>query len=112
MMVALAVFSLAALALMRLEGATIRGTTILQSTFTAQLVARNIAIEAVTDPRAPALGLASGSVTNGGRPWTWTRRTEPTGDSRVLRIDVDVADAAGARQGRITMIRYNPPAGA
>ena len=48
-MVALAVFSLAALALIRLEGQTIRSTGILSATLLAQTVARNVAIEAVTD---------------------------------------------------------------
>ena len=108
-MVALAVFSLAALALIRLEGATIRGASILDSTLTAQLVARNVAIEAVTDARPPVIGDTSGVETNGGRAWSWTRHVEPTGDARILKIDVTVADAAGVRQGRITMVRASAP---
>jgi len=108
-MVALAVFSLAALALIRLEGATIRGAAILDSALTAQLVARNVAIEAVTDARPPTLGDTTGTETNGGRSWQWTRHVEPTGDARILRIDVTVADAAGVRQGRITMVRASVP---
>ena len=39
-MVALAVFSLAAMALVRLESATIRGASILDDTLVAQMVAR------------------------------------------------------------------------
>jgi general secretion pathway protein I len=93
MMVALAVFSLAALALLRLESATIRGAGILDSTLTAQMVARN----------------ATGVEQNGGRAWTWSRQTAPTGDPRIVKIDVTVADAAGARQGRVTMVRFTPP---
>jgi len=108
-MVALAVFSLAALALIRLDGATIRGASILDSTLTAQLVARNVAIEAVTDARPPVIGDTSGVETNGGRAWSWTRHVEPTGDARILRIDVTVTDAAGVRQGRITMVRASVP---
>lgn len=104
-MVALAVFSLAALALIRLEGATIRGAAILDTTLTAQMVARNIAIEAITDAEPPALGVASGTERNGGRAWSWTRRTRPTGDSRIVRIDVVVADPAGVPQGRLTVVR-------
>jgi general secretion pathway protein I len=105
MMVALAVFSLAALALIRLEGATIRGTSILDSTLTAQMVARNVAIEAMTDTAPPAIGIAKGVEQNGGRTWTWTRETQPTGDARIVRIDVEVADAAGSRQGHLTVVR-------
>ena len=108
-MVALAVFSLAALALIRLEGATIRGATILDSTLTAQIVARNVAIEAVTDAKPPVIGDTTGVETNGGRAWSWTRHVEATGDARILRIDVMVADAAGVRQGRITMVRASAP---
>jgi general secretion pathway protein I len=105
MMVALAVFSLAAMALIRLEGATIRGATILDSTLTAQMVARNVAIEALTDTGPPAIGKATGEETNGGRTWAWTRVTTPTGDIRILRIDVAVADPGGTVQGRLTVVR-------
>jgi general secretion pathway protein I len=104
-MVALAVFSLAALALIRLESATIRGAGILDSTVVAQMVARNIAFEAMTDARPPMLGQAQGVEQNGGRAWKWTRVTAPTGDARILRIDVAVADAGGNVQGRLTVVR-------
>ena len=109
-MVALAVFSLAALALIRLEGATIRGATILDSTLTAQIVARNVAIEAVTDARPPTLGDTSGVENNGGRSWSWSRHVEATGDARILKIDVTVTDPSGVRRGRITTVRASAPA--
>lgn len=112
MMVALAVFSLAALALIRLEGATIRGAAILDSTLTAQMVARNIAIEAMTDAKPPTLGIAKGVEQNGGRAWSWTRTTRPTADPRIVRIDVEVADAAGSRQGHLTVVRAGVVGGA
>jgi len=112
MMVALAVFSLAALALIRLEGATIRGASILDSTLTAQMVARNVAIEAMTDARTPTIGIAKGVEQNGGKTWTWTRETRPTGDSRIVRIDVEVMDAAGSRQGHLTVVRTGTVGGA
>lgn len=105
MMVALVVFSLAAMALIRLEGATIRGAGMLDSTLIAQMVARNVAIEAMTDAQPPAIGSAKGVEQNGTRNWTWTRVTQPTGDTRILRIDVAVADAAGTVQGRLTVVR-------
>lgn len=105
MMVALAVFALAALALIRLEGATIRGAGILDASLTGQIVARNVAIEAVTDARPPALGIASGTEQNGGKAWSWTRTVAATGDQRILRIDVAVIDANGRPAGKLTMIR-------
>ena len=112
MMVALAVFSLAALALIRLEGATIRGASILDSTLTAQMVARNVAIEAMTDARTPTIGIAKGVEQNGGRAWNWTRETRPTGDSRIVRIDVEVMDTAGSRKGHLTVVRTGTVGGA
>jgi general secretion pathway protein I len=112
MMVALAVFSLAALALIRLESATIRGASLLDSTLTAQMVARNIAIEAMTDAKPPVAGVARGIEQNGGRAWSWTRTTRPTADARIVRIDVEVADAAGSRQGHLTVVRAGTIGGA
>lgn len=108
-MVALAVFGLAALALVRLEGATIRGAGVLDRTLVARAVARNVAVEAVTDARPPATGLAQGAEVNGGARWTWTRRVSPTGDPRILRIAVAVADPAGQVLGRLEMLRAPPP---
>lgn len=105
MMVALAVFSLAALALIRLEGATIRGAAMLDTTLMGQTVARNVAIEAMTDARAPTIGTASGSEINGGRSWAWTRVVQRTGDARILRIDVTVLDESGRAAGHLTMVR-------
>ena len=105
MMVALAVFSLAALALIRLEGATIRGAATLDSTLMAQMVARNVAYEALTDARAPAIGTANGAEVNGSRRWSWTRVTQPTGDTRILKIAVSVTDASGRTAGQMTVVR-------
>ena len=104
-MVALAVFALAAMALVRLESATIRGAAILDDTLAARMVAQNIAIEAVTDAAPPQIGKASGSGTNGGRGWTWTRDVQPLGDGGVMRVDVTVAAPGGGVLGRVTMIR-------
>ena len=105
MMVALAVFSLAALALIRLEGATLRSTGILDETLTAQMVARNVAVEALTDAQPPATGAASGSESNGGRAWTWTRRVTPLGDAGALRIDIAVAPDAGRPIAQLMVVR-------
>lgn len=106
-MVALAVFGLAVLALVRLEGATVRGAGIVEDTLVAQLVARNVALDAMTDVDPPASGRTAGVEANGGRNWTWTRTVSPTGDPRVVRIDVAVANRAGQVIGRLTAVR--PP---
>ena len=104
-MVALAVFSLAAMALVRLESATIRGASILDETLVAQMVARNVAIDAVTAAQPPTAGRVTGVETNGGQAWTWTRQVSALGGSQVFRIDVSVADRSGTQLGRLTMVR-------
>lgn len=109
LMVALAVFSLAALALIRLEGQTIRSTTILGDTMLAQMVARNVAVEALTDPRPPVNGIATGVEDNGGRPWNWRRAVEPLGDQGALRVTVDVAGPDGTSLGHLIVVRAPPP---
>ncbi len=74
----------------------------------AQIVARNVAIEAVTDPVPPPRGRTQGSEVNGGRTWNWTREVRPVGDGDVMRVDVAVAGVDGRVIGRMTMVR--PPA--
>jgi general secretion pathway protein I len=109
MMVALAVFSLAALALIRLEGASFRGAATVDRSLLAGIVARNVAVDALTSAKPPVLGTAQGEESNGRRAWRWTRLVSPVGDgNRVLRIDVTVADASGSA-GKLTVLRDNPP---
>ena len=106
-MVALAVFSLAVLALLRLETSTARGATILDETLVANLVARNVANEAVSEAEAPAAGRATGIEVNAGRRWAWQRVVAPTGDRRIVRIEVSVLGPAGSVVGRASAVR--PP---
>jgi general secretion pathway protein I len=91
MLVALAVFSLAALALLRLEGATVRQTGELDERMLAQLVARNLAVETLTDPAPPPIGASAGETVNGGRTWRWSRVTSRTPDQQLVRVDISVA---------------------
>ncbi|TVV74232.1 type II secretion system minor pseudopilin GspI [Sphingomonas solaris] len=107
MMVALAIFSLAALALLRLEGATVAQTAILADRTIGQIVARNIAVEALTERDAPPRGILTGQERNAGRTWLWVRTVTPTPDPRVRRIDVSVSDAAGQRAGMLTVFRLS-----
>jgi len=109
MMVALAVFSLAALALIRLESQTIRTTATLDDMMVAQMVARNVAVEALSDAQPPTNGTSTGSEQNGGRTWTWTRIVQPLGDQGALRISVDVGGATGNALGHLIVMRPPPP---
>lgn len=96
MLVALAVFSLAALALVRLQGVTLRTAADLDSKTLAQIVARNLMVEWRTDPQPPALGDTQGVVDNGGRQWRWTRAVKPTDDAPLMQVDVAVQGASGS----------------
>ena len=109
-MVALAVFSLAVLALVRLESATVRGAGLIDETTAAQMVARNVALDALTEAQPPAPGRSNGTEVNGGRTWQWTRQISSTGEATVVRIDVVVANRRGQIVGRAMMVR--PPSAA
>lgn len=104
-LVALAIFSLAALALLRLEGATLSSTAMLTDRAVGQIVVRNLAVEVMTDLRAPAVGETNGSVVNAGRTWRWTRLTKQTDDLRIVRVDLTVMDDAGRSSGALSLAR-------
>ena len=104
-LVALAIFSLAALALLRLEGATLSSTAVLTDRAVGQIVVRNLAVEVMTDNRAPPVGETSGTVVNAGRTWRWARLTKQTDDLRIVRIDLTVVDDAGRSSGALSLAR-------
>lgn len=105
MLVALAIFSLAALALLRLQGGTLRSTAQLQGGIVAGIVARNLVVEALTDSAPPALGRSSGAETNAGFRWNWTRTVGRTGEARLQQVTVTVTDEAGRQAATLTAFR-------
>ncbi len=106
-MVALAIFSLAALAMVRLQGYSVRSTAILGDSGMAWQVARNIAVEKLSDPSSPVIGDEAGEEVNGGQSWTWTVKTQKTDDVRLLRMDIVVAGTglAARRTAKLTIAR-------
>lgn len=105
MLVALAVFSLAALALVRLQGVTLRTAADLDSKALGQIVARNLMVEVQTDPVAPGTGEAEGTVVNGGRNWHWTRVVKATDDKRLMQVDLTVDGQPGASPVVLSFVR-------
>jgi general secretion pathway protein I len=105
MLVALAIFSLAALALLRLEGATVSSTARLQDQALAQMVARSLAVEALTDPVPPPLGERRGQAFNAGRTWLWARRTGRSPEPRILQIRIEVTSDRGSESASLTLFR-------
>jgi general secretion pathway protein I len=108
MLVALAVFSLAALALLRLEGATVSTTALLQEQALAQIVARNLAVEALTDPQPPAFGATRGEAVNAGRKWRWVRVVVRSPEPRIQQIRIEVRSDRGPEAANLTLFRRGP----
>jgi len=105
MLVALAVFSLAALALVRLQGVTLHTAADLDSKAMGQIVARNLMVELQTDPTPPSLGSEEGEVDNGGRRWHWVREVKATDDKRLLQVNLAVDGQAGSSPVVLSFVR-------
>jgi general secretion pathway protein I len=106
-MVALAIFSLAALAMVRLQGYSVRSTANLGDSSMAWQVARNVAVEILSNPAPPTLGETRGEEINGGQNWVWTATTRSTDDRRLVTVDIAVVGSGNAalRKARLTIAR-------
>ena len=109
MLVALAIFSLAALALLRLGGATATNSASLSDQAVAQIVARNLAVETLSDPQPPVFGTSQGDAANGGRRWRWTRTVSRSPEARIQQIEILVQpEAGGPGRASLTIFRRGP----
>lgn len=106
-MVALAIFSLAALAMVRLQGYSVRSTANLADSGMAWQVARNVAVDILSKPAPPTLGETGGEEVNGGQNWRWTATTAKTDDARLVRVDIAVVGTGNAvlRKAQLTIAR-------
>jgi general secretion pathway protein I len=105
MLVALAVFALAAMALVRLQALTLRTTATVAERTYAQVTLNNLAVTLLTDPRAPTVGHADGAIANAGRTWRWAREVTRTNDPNFVRIDLSMRDDAGRPVGSVSLAR-------
>jgi general secretion pathway protein I len=92
-MVALAIFGLAAVALIRLQGVSLASATTLSDRGLAAIVARNQALEAWAAATPP--GPAAGRERAGQRDWAWVRQPSPGPDPGTILIIVSVSDDGG-----------------
>lgn len=106
-LVALAVFSLAALALLNLSGENTRSAARVETRTLGGIVAENLAVEAMIAPDPPR-GMTSGQVDLAGRSWRWTRTATETDDPDITRIVIRVADGEGQAADR-TVFRGRRP---
>ena len=105
MLVALAIFSLAGLALVRLQAFSARSAIDLRERTMAQIVARNLMVERLTDPKAPAMGSTSGTVSNAGRDWAWRQGVAPIQDPRLIAITIRVDGGPGQSPAVLSFVR-------
>jgi general secretion pathway protein I len=105
MLVAMAVLSLGALALLNLAGENTRTAGVIEERFFAGVVAENRAIEALTSSVPPTLGEEAGADPAGGRTWPWTRRASVAG-AGMTRVEVQVLPPQGRGvAGEVTAFR-------
>lgn len=96
LLVALAVFSLAAVALLNLAGESTRTAATLEERVMAGVIADNRTVEAVAPETPPPPGLSEGVDRLADRDWRWTRLITATADPDILRVEVRVMPPDGA----------------
>ncbi len=89
-LVALAIFSLAVVALLNLAGENTRTAQVLEQRTLAGIVADNQAVAVLTAAAPPPVGDTQGEENQGGRGWRWTQHVLRTQDPAILRIDLTV----------------------
>jgi general secretion pathway protein I len=103
-LVALAVFSLAALALINLAGENARSAAHVETRALATMAADNLAVQALAQPFPPARGDSDGRLELADRTWGWRQSVAATDDPRILRIDVRVYDGADPRSPQVAAL--------
>ncbi|HYD28163.1 type II secretion system minor pseudopilin GspI [Brevundimonas sp.] len=99
LLVALAVFSLAAMALLNLSGENTRSAARVETRTLGGVVAENLAVEAMIDPRL-AEGETDGALPLAGRHWRWSRSVRSV-EAGMLRVDIRVATDEGQAADRV-----------
>jgi general secretion pathway protein I len=111
-LVAIAIFGMAAVALLRLVGVSLASADSIATRQLAAIVARNQAVEAQLAPDAPQAG--RGSETAGRRRFAFARIVSPGPDPGSLWVRIDVIGDSGQVIARDTAlraaVRRSPPA--
>ena len=89
-MVALAVFSIAVVAMITAQNENIRTITILEERAIAEIAVENILVETVTAPEDIPVGFTSGEVIFAGRPFEWRRQIIETSSPSVHRVTISI----------------------
>jgi len=91
--VAIAVFSLGALATLNVLGQSGRNAEADEARVIAGVVAENRIAEVMAMSRPPPVGASRGTETALARDWDWEIQVGPSPEPRILRIDVRVREA-------------------
>jgi general secretion pathway protein I len=95
--VAIAVFSLGAMATLNVLGQSGRNAEADEARLIAGIVAENRIAEVMAMSRPPPTGATRGSETALSRKWDWEMRVAPSPEPRILRIDVSVRETGRAQ---------------
>ncbi|HAY07920.1 MAG TPA: type II secretion system minor pseudopilin GspI [Hyphomonas sp.] len=91
-MVALSVFSLAALGLLSLNTQSVRISSELEARQLAQIVAGNVAVDTVTASLDAARAVETGEQMQRRRNFVWTRSIDAVPGERLYRVQIDVSE--------------------
>ncbi|WP_265587568.1 type II secretion system minor pseudopilin GspI [Sphingomicrobium arenosum] len=105
MLVALSIFSIAALALLRIDGYAVSTAANLRENGLARLVAANEAALVTSDPAAPTRGQSSKQVVNGGQAFAVITDVSPTPDPRFLAVTITARPLAGGPSKRLVTVK-------
>ena len=106
-LVALGVFSIAAMALAHLGNESLLGARQVSQRFLASVEADNIMAETLVRPDVIAPGIETGRVVQRGREFDWNRAIISTGRDSLFAVTVLVNDAQTGQQlvSRQTLVR-------
>ncbi|AER56842.1 type II secretion system minor pseudopilin GspI [Pseudoxanthomonas spadix] len=90
LLVALAVFALAVLALLNLAGESTRTAVLLEERVLAGVVAENRAVESMIEPLERIAAEPAGTESAGDLQWQWSRTVQATEEPGIVRIDIRV----------------------
>lgn len=90
--VALAVFSIAAVSITKSLGEQIANMPILEERTMAQWVAHNQMVDARLDPKFPELGRKDGQVELANKDWYWRKEVIKTTDDNFRMIRISISD--------------------
>ena len=107
MLVALSVFAIAALALLRIDAYAVGTAANLTENGMARLVARNEAALIASEPGRPED--ASRTIVNGGQSFAILNSVENTPDPRFVAVTITVRPLAGGPSQRLVTVKRVEP---